>query len=188
MAISRFVRKLVRSGTSSETRTQRHHNTLIDSLVPQFVKIGRNFISGPNSVITAHDASYFLLDGRYRVEPVEIGDDVFLGAGAIVLPGVKIGRRVVVGAGSVVTSDVPDGSVVAGNPARIISSVEEYIKKADERGVLYASPYSIEEVHQQNGIVSQEQIKQFQRAAISEYHRRHPQGRTWIKCDSSDHH
>lgn len=58
-----------------------YHNTSIDSLAPQFVKIGRNFVSGPYSMITAHDASYFIFTGKYRVEPVEIGDDVFLGGG-----------------------------------------------------------------------------------------------------------
>jgi maltose O-acetyltransferase len=58
-------------------------------------------------------------------EPISIGDDVWLGGGAIVLPGVTIGDRAVVGAGSVVTRDVPADVVVAGNPARVIRSLEE---------------------------------------------------------------
>ncbi|KQO62788.1 acyltransferase [Curtobacterium sp. Leaf261] len=52
--------------------------------------------------------------------------NAFVGMGAIVLPGVTIGRGSVVGAGSVVTKDVPDGVVVAGNPARAVTSIEEY--------------------------------------------------------------
>ena len=63
--------------------------------------------------------------GLEYAEPISIGDDVWLGGGAIVLPGVTIGDRAVVGAGSVVTRDVPADVVVAGNPARVIRSLEE---------------------------------------------------------------
>jgi maltose O-acetyltransferase len=52
--------------------------------------------------------------------PISIGDAAWLGAGAIVLPGVRIGREAVVGAGAIVTRDVAPGTVVAGNPARLI--------------------------------------------------------------------
>lgn len=53
-------------------------------------------------------------------KPVEIGDDVWIGGGALVLPGVRIGSRAVIGAGSVVTRDVPEGVFAAGNPCRVI--------------------------------------------------------------------
>ncbi|MBV8652174.1 MAG: sugar O-acetyltransferase [Alphaproteobacteria bacterium] len=53
--------------------------------------------------------------------PVQIGGNVWLGGGAIILPGVTIGDDAIIGAGSVVTSDVPPGATVAGNPARRIS-------------------------------------------------------------------
>lgn len=51
-----------------------------------------------------------------------IGDDVLVGARAIILPGIKIGSRAVIGAGAVVSRDVPDGAVVVGNPARVVRS------------------------------------------------------------------
>jgi len=54
-----------------------------------------------------------------RNDPVEIGDDVWIGYGAIVLSGVTIGRGAVVAAGAVVTKDVPEYGIVAGNPARV---------------------------------------------------------------------
>ena len=54
--------------------------------------------------------------------PVEIGDDVWLGTNAIILPGVTISRGTIVGAGSVVTKDFPEYSVIGGNPARLIRS------------------------------------------------------------------
>ena len=58
-------------------------------------------------------------------KPVEIGSDVWVGGGAIILPGVRIGSRAVIGAGSVVTRDVPDGVFAAGNPCRVIRKITE---------------------------------------------------------------
>ena len=58
-------------------------------------------------------------------KPVEIGSDVWVGGGAIILPGVRIGSRAVIGAGSVVTRDVPDGVFAAGNPCRVIRTITE---------------------------------------------------------------
>lgn len=60
---------------------------------------------------------------------VSIGNYVYLGTGSQVMPGVTIGNNVLVAAGSIVTKSIPDGVVVAGNPARIICSIEEYIEK-----------------------------------------------------------
>jgi maltose O-acetyltransferase len=58
-------------------------------------------------------------------KPVEIGSDVWVGGGAIILPGVRIGSRAVIGAGSVVTRDVPEGVFAAGNPCRAIREITE---------------------------------------------------------------
>ena len=58
-------------------------------------------------------------------KPVEIGSDVWVGGGAIILPGVRIGSRAVIGAGSVVTRDVPDAVFAAGNPCRVIRKITE---------------------------------------------------------------
>jgi len=56
-------------------------------------------------------------------KPIEIGADVWVGGGAIILPGVRIGDRAVIGAGSVVTRNVPEGMFAAGNPCRVIRSI-----------------------------------------------------------------
>ncbi len=58
-------------------------------------------------------------------KPIDIGSDVWVGAGALILPGVRIGSRSVIGAGSVVTRDVPDGVFAAGNPCRVIREIVE---------------------------------------------------------------
>ncbi|MFZ4105144.1 acyltransferase [Flavobacterium sp.] len=55
--------------------------------------------------------------------PIEIGDDVFIGANSIILKGVKIGDRSVIGAGSVVTKNVPENQIWAGNPAKFIKNI-----------------------------------------------------------------
>jgi maltose O-acetyltransferase len=65
---------------------------------------------------------------RRRAEfgkPVEIGSDVWVGGGAMILPGVRIGSRSVIGAGSVVTRDIPAGVFAAGNPCRLIREITE---------------------------------------------------------------
>ncbi|MFA6130538.1 MAG: DapH/DapD/GlmU-related protein [Candidatus Omnitrophota bacterium] len=57
-----------------------------------------------------------------RTLPVEIGDDSWIGAGAIILPGVRIGRRCIIGAGAIVTRDVADSAIAAGCPARVMGA------------------------------------------------------------------
>ena len=90
------------------------------------VRIGDNCFIGPNvSIFTAcHPLDAASRDtGVEWAEPVTIGDSVWIGGNATILPGVTIGDNVVIGAGSVVTRNIPSGVVVGGNPARIIKKV-----------------------------------------------------------------
>ena len=67
-------------------------------------------------------------DQRRREEfakPVEIGADVWIGGGAVILPGVRIGSRAVIGAGSVVTRDIPESVLAVGNPCRVVRTIDE---------------------------------------------------------------
>jgi maltose O-acetyltransferase len=65
------------------------------------------------------------IKGWEVAKPIVIEDKVWLGGGAILLPGVRIGRNAVVGAGAVVSRSVPANTVVAGNPARVIREIEQ---------------------------------------------------------------
>ena len=91
------------------------------------VRIGSHTLFGP--AVQIYTPLHPLDAGRRRREeygaPVEIGDDVWVGGGAIILPGVRIGSRAVIGAGSVVTRDVPEGVFAAGNPCRVIREITE---------------------------------------------------------------
>lgn len=66
---------------------------------------------------------------NYKTYKIEIFDNVFIGAKAIIMGDVKIGPTAIVAAGSVVTKDVPPNSVVGGNPARVISDMDSFVKK-----------------------------------------------------------
>lgn len=103
-------------------------NTTIDWSHGFLVSIG-NRVTLTGVKILTHDGSTQIPFGVSRVGKVTIGDEVFVGHGTIILPNVRIGSRVVVGAGSVVTRDIPDNSVAVGNPARVIGTYDDFLKK-----------------------------------------------------------
>lgn len=72
-------------------------------------------------------------DDLVRSAPIEIGDQAFIGMNAMILPGVKVGAGAVVGAASLVTKDVPADTVVAGNPAVVISGTEAYWERSQAK-------------------------------------------------------
>ncbi len=89
------------------------------------VTIGDYVRIAPNVCIVSHNLRYWKSEGPmisqgYEPSEVEVESDVWIGTGAVVLAGVKIGRGSVIGAGSVVTKDVPEFSVVAGVPVKMI--------------------------------------------------------------------
>jgi maltose O-acetyltransferase len=93
------------------------------------ITIGKNVTISSGVRILAHDASTRRHLGYTKVGRVTVHDSVFIGGEAVVLPGVTIGKNSIIGAGSIVTKDVPANVVCTGNPARIISSLGDYLSK-----------------------------------------------------------
>jgi maltose O-acetyltransferase len=96
------------------------------------ISIGDDTTLGPNVTILAHDAAPKLRTGYSVIGAVHVGNRVFIGANATILPGVTIGDDVIVGAGSVVPRDVPPGTVVAGSPAAVVGSTEDHARRHRE--------------------------------------------------------
>ena len=88
----------------------------LDFTNPRGVHIGDGTYVAFDSIVFAHDMPRGLHTDTY------IGANCFIGAQAIIMPGVRVGDHCVVGASAVVTNDVPSGSIVGGNPARILRS------------------------------------------------------------------
>lgn len=97
------------------------------------IRIGNDVTLAPRVHILAHDASMHNELGYTYIAPVTIGNNVFIGAGSIILPGVTIGDNVIIGAGSVVSGDIPSDSVAVGTPARRIRSYQEFIEKHQQK-------------------------------------------------------
>ena len=95
------------------------------------VHVGSHTMFGPN--VQIYTATHPLdwkerSSGKEYAKPIQIGAYVWVGGGAIICPGVTIGDRSVIGAGSVVTKDIPSDVFAAGNPCRVIRSLEESTK------------------------------------------------------------
>lgn len=89
------------------------------------VKIGNNVLIAPNVQLISinHEYKDIAVPIKYQGEKkgrIEIGDDVWIGTAAIILPNVKVSKGAIIGAGAVVTKDVPEYAIVGGNPAKII--------------------------------------------------------------------
>lgn len=98
----------------------RMHGVILDDSHCWLITVGDNVTMAPRVHILAHDASTCHHLGYARIGRVDIGDNVFIGADAVVLPGVSIGSDSVIGANSTVTKSIPSGVVAAGNPAKVI--------------------------------------------------------------------
>lgn len=98
----------------------------VNAFIQGPTSIGKHVLMGPDVQIYTRNHRYDRVDipmyhqGETEIEEVKIGDDVWIGARSIILPGVHIGNGAVIGAGSIVTKDVEPYAIVGGNPAKVI--------------------------------------------------------------------
>ncbi|MGN0181404.1 MAG: sugar O-acetyltransferase [Candidatus Ornithomonoglobus sp.] len=100
--------------------------TLVDD---GHIYIGDKVMFGPNVTIStaSHPINPELRDkGLQFNKDVYIGENTWIGAGVVIVPGVHIGRNTVIGAGSVITKDIPDNVIAVGNPCRVLRNVSEH--------------------------------------------------------------
>lgn len=139
---NRFILQNVRIGKNSRVRTRSFGSE------PYLISIGDNCLITSGVTFVTHDGAIgvaykFLQNkdlnetyGRYtKLGKIEVKDNCFIGINSIILPNVTIGPNSIVAAGSVVTKSVPPNTVVGGNPAKVITSIEEYSKKAIEQAI-----------------------------------------------------
>lgn len=131
---------------------------LIDLTRPWLIEIGKNVQITIGVKILTHGYDWSVLKGKYgevlgSAGKVTIGDNCFIGMNTVILKGASIGKNTIIGAGSVVTGgEYPSDCVIAGNPAKVIMSLDEYYKKrksaqlteAKELAQLYIERYGKE--------------------------------------------
>lgn len=156
---------LIKLGLKVGKDFRRNEHCIIDQSHCWLIEIGDHVTLAPRVHILAHDASMWHDCGYTKISPVHIGNNVFIGAGSIILPGVTIGDNTIIGAGSVVTHNVEADSVVVGNPAQKIKSYTDFI--AEQKVYIENKPCYGEEYTLRNPML-QESQKLEQKKAVKE--------------------
>jgi len=127
--------KLISMGMKVGKNFHRLNGVILDYSHCWLIEIGDNVTMAPRVHVLCHDASTKQFIGYTKIGRVSIGNNVFIGADSVILPGVTIGDNVVIGANSTVTKDIPSGMVYAGSPAKFICTLDDYLKKEQNRMV-----------------------------------------------------
>ena len=100
---------------------------------PYLISVGNKVTLSNYVLFITHDGSPWIFgsgnDRYFKYARIKIGNNVFIGMGCTILPGIKIGNNVIVGSGSVITKNLAADSIYAGNPARKISTMNDYKNK-----------------------------------------------------------
>lgn len=107
---------------------------------PYLIEIGNNVTITQNVTFHTHDGGVALFRKKFPginvFGKIKIGNNVFIGSDAIIMPGVTIGDNVVIGAGSIVSKDIPSNTIAAGVPAKPLKTLEEYRTSTLEKSVI----------------------------------------------------
>ena len=119
------------------------NNTFVDVQRPWMLEIGAYCKITRGTIILQHDYSRSVLRRVYGdiidgSQKTIIGNNVFIGMNSVILMGSHIGNNVIIGAGSIVSGTIPDNVVVAGNPARIIKTLDEYYETRKKKYIMEA--------------------------------------------------
>ncbi len=128
----KYIQELQSKGLKIGKNTHILDGAFLDPSHCFLISIGDNCTLAPNVRIIAHDASMFRFLSHTKIGRVKIHDNCFIGDSVIILPGVSIGPNAVVGAGSIVTHDIPPNSVAAGAPAKVLTTLNEFLKMHSE--------------------------------------------------------
>lgn len=131
-----FLRKndLVKMGENCEI-----FNDVSFGSEPYLVQLGNQVKITAGVRFVTHDGGMWVIrnlgwnENADKMDKIIVGDNVFIGINAIIMPGVTIGSNVIIGGGSVVSKNVPDNTIVAGVPAREICTIEEFYNKNQHR-------------------------------------------------------
>jgi len=112
---------------------------------PYLVTVGKNCLFADGVKFITHDGGVSVLNnlkmfGDTRMDiiaPIIIGDNVYIGTGAYIMPGVEIGDNCIVGANAIVTHNIPANSVAVGIPAKVIKTIDEYYSSTMEKNWFY---------------------------------------------------
>lgn len=154
------IEDLVAMGLTVGKNFLRMHGAILDPSHCWLITIGDDVTLAPRVHILCHDASTCRAVGYAKIGRVDIGNNVFIGAESVVLPGVKIGSNVVIGANATVAYDIPDNSVAVGSPAKVIGTYADFVAKNKammQRRPCYGEDYTL------RGAITQEKKEQMKR-------------------------
>jgi len=123
------VKELKKLGLTVGKNFDMLQGVFIDLGHTKYITIGDDVTLAPRVMIITHDASTAKFMNVTKFAKTTIGNKVFIGAGSKILPDVQIGNNVIIGAGSVVTKDIPSNVVCCGNPAKIITTLDNFLRK-----------------------------------------------------------
>lgn len=147
---NRYVKYLRKKGVKIGNElwiTNEINTLLIDLTRPSLIEIGDRVRLNKNLTILTHDGGYYVLRNKYgellpQSGKVKIGNNVYFGRNCSVFKGVTIGDNCIIGFGSIVTKSIPSNCIAIGQPARVISTIEEYYQKRKKLSIEESFEYA----------------------------------------------